>query len=83
MTPKDTPLTEILELVALQLGAARVGPDDHLLEDLGAESADLLNLVVALEDRYDIQIDESEIPELATAADVHELVRRRRAAGGS
>lgn len=83
MTYKDTPLDEILELVALQLGAEKVEPGDHLLEDLGAESADVLNLVVALEDRYDIRIEESEIPELVTAADVHRLVRERRAAGGA
>lgn len=68
---------EIVDLVALQLGAGEVGPGDRLVEELGAESADLLNLVANLEDRYEIEIGEEEIPQLATVADVHDLVRER------
>jgi acyl carrier protein len=68
---------EIAELVALQLGAPAVEPGDRLVEELGAESADVLNLVATLEDRYEIEIDEEEIPRLSTVADVHRLVRRR------
>lgn len=68
---------EILDLVALQLGARAVKPGDRLVEELGAESADLLNLVATLEDRYEIEIDEEEIPQLSTVADVHHLVQRR------
>ena len=68
---------EIADLVALQLGAHAVTPGDRLVEELGAESADVLNLVATLEDRYGIEIDEEEIPRLATVADVHDLVRRR------
>ena len=68
---------EIADLVALQLGTRTVNPGDRLVEELGAESADVLNLVATLEDRYDIEIDEEEIPELSTVADVHQLVSRR------
>ncbi len=68
---------EITELVALQLGVASVDPDDRLLEELGAESADVFNLVVTLEDRYGIEIGEEEIARLSTVADVHRLVARR------
>lgn len=67
---------EIVDLVALQLGAGDVGPGDRLIEELGAESADLLNLVANLEDRYEIEIDEEEIPRLSTVADVHRMVQR-------
>ncbi len=73
---------EILDLVALQLGARTVETGDRLVEELGAESADVLNLVATLEDRYGIEIDEEEIPGLATVADVRDLVRRRLAARG-
>lgn len=68
---------EIAELVALQLGAHEVAAGDRLLEELRAESADLLNLVATLEERYGIRIDEEEVPRLATVADVQQLVRRR------
>lgn len=68
---------EILDLVALQLGAKTVAPGDRLVEELGAESADVLNLVATLEDRYEIEINEEEIPQLSTVADVHQLVQMR------
>jgi len=68
---------EILDLVALQLGVDTVEPGDRLVEELGAESADVLNLVATLEDRYEIEIDEEEIPQLSTVADVHHLIQRR------
>ena len=74
---EDRLLAQILDLVRLQLGAEELGPADRLVEDLGAESADLLNLVAALEDRYRIEIDEAEVPRLATVADLHRLVRGR------
>lgn len=69
---------EIAELVALQLGARAVEPGDRLIEELGAESADVLNLVATLEDRYEIEIHEEEIPRLSTVADVRRLVEQRR-----
>jgi acyl carrier protein len=68
---------EIVDLVALQLGVDAVDPGDRLVEELGAESADVLNLVATLEDRYEIEIDEEEIPRLTTVADVHRLVEGR------
>ena len=74
---------EILDLVALQLGAATVDAGDRLVEELGAESADVLNLVATLEDRYEIEIDEEEIPQLSTVADVQQLVQRRLQERGS
>lgn len=68
---------EIADLVAMQLGVAAVEPQDLLVEELGAESADVLNLVATLEDRYGIEIEEEEIPLLSTVADVRRLVEAR------
>lgn len=74
---------EVLDLVALQLGADTVRRGARLVEELGAESADVLNLVATLEDRYGIEIDEAEIPELSTVAEVYDLVRRRLKGAGA
>ncbi len=78
MTPT---IEEIQKLVALQLGKRRVAAGDRLVEDLGAESIDLVNLVATVEDRYGIEVAEEELAELRTVADVHELARRRAADG--
>jgi acyl carrier protein len=73
MTPT---IEEIRKLVALQLGKRRVAADDRLVEDLGAESIDLVSLVATVEDRYDVEVAEEELAALRTVADVHALTRR-------
>lgn len=68
---------EIVELVGLQLGRSEVRLSDHLIEDLGADSADLLNLVVALEDRLGISIGEEDLSRLSTVEDLLLMVAAR------
>lgn len=69
-------LREISEIVGLQLGVAGVKPEDRLLEDLNATSADLLNLIVALEDRFEIAVGEEEVATVATVEDLLRVVER-------
>jgi acyl carrier protein len=68
-------LEEIRNLVGRQLGTSRVAREALIVEDLGAESVDLMNIVAALEDRYGIAIDEGELPDLRTVGDLFERVR--------
>lgn len=74
-------LDDVRDLVALQLGRRTVGADDRLVEDLGAESMDVMNVVAAAEDRYGVTLDESQVPELRTAADLYERMRALLAEG--
>ncbi|MCP4202715.1 MAG: acyl carrier protein [bacterium] len=67
---------EITQMAALQLGCENVRLEDRLLEDLAASSVDLVNLTVALEDRYGIAIREEDVAALRTVADLHALVDR-------
>ena len=68
---------EIIKLVELQLGKRKVEDTDRLVEDLGAESADVANLVAAAEEKYRINIKESEIARIFTPADLFELIQKR------
>lgn len=68
---------EICEMVELQLGKHGVQPSDRLLEDLGAESADVANLVARAEERYGIFIKESEIARIFTPADLLAIVQQK------
>jgi acyl carrier protein len=65
----------VAEIVAVQLGHAAPRPDDRLIEDLGAESADLVNLAAAIDDRFGVFIGEEALAEIRTVADLEELVR--------
>jgi len=68
---------EIRKLVELQLGKRGVQDNDRLVEELGAESADIANLVAAAEDKYGIAVKESEIARIFTPADLFELIQKR------
>jgi acyl carrier protein len=69
-------MDEILEIVSVQLGCDQLNPSDRLVEDLGAESADLVNVAAALEDRYALSIREEDLADLRTVTDLHSLVSR-------
>jgi acyl carrier protein len=62
----------IRNVVARQLGVERseVVPDATLLDDLGADSLELVELLMALEDEFDIEVPEEVAETVATIADV-------------
>ena len=66
---------EIKKMVEVQLGKRDVKNNNRLVEDLGAESADVSNLVAAVEEKYNIFIKESEIARIYTPADLFSLVQ--------
>ncbi len=66
---------DIMRIIGLVLGRKNISALDRLMEDLGAESADILNIVVAVEDKYGISIDEGKVPSLRTGNDLYRLVR--------
>ena len=73
-----TPSMEDLKLlVGLLLGRQGVRPQDRLVEDLGAESADLVNLVATVEEKYQVELDEAAVARVQTVADLYALIVRR------
>jgi len=75
------PEDQVRELVARQLGLPDVALDDRLVEDLNADSMDLVTVVAVLEEAYGIRIDEERLPRLRTVADLAEEIARGREAG--
>ena len=70
-------LEDVARLVAVQLGRRRVAAGDRIVEDLGAESLDVVNVIAGVEDRYQIEIAESEVADIHTVADLFAVVRAR------
>ncbi len=70
-------LEEIVAMVALHLGLKKVAAKDRLIEDLGVESSDLVNIIAEVEERYAIRIEEMELPDIVTATDLAILVNQR------
>jgi acyl carrier protein len=65
---------DILNLVKRQLGLRDVRLEDDIAAGLGAVSADIINIVAALEDRFGIVIGEEELPDIRTVEQLHRLV---------
>lgn len=60
------------DLIAEQLGTAPkdITVDSSFKDDLGADSLDLFELVMALEEEYNVEIPSEDLENLATVGDV-------------
>jgi acyl carrier protein len=61
----------------LGLPAEQVVPEARLVEDLGLDSLDAVELAIAVERRFDIEVPEEELTKLKTVADMTALVESR------
>ncbi len=68
-------IEEVQELVGLQLGIRKISPQDRFIEDLGAESADLVNIIAAAEDKFNMSFEDEDISHVRTVHDLHALIR--------
>jgi acyl carrier protein len=55
---------------ALNIPLEKVAPDAKIVDDLGADSLDVVELLSQLEDEFGITIPDEEIENLLTVADV-------------
>ena len=58
----------------LQVPAEKVTPDARFGDDLDADSLDLVELVMALEEQFDITVDESELEGVETVEQAFNLI---------
>jgi acyl carrier protein len=72
-------IERIREIVAGQLGveADEVVAEASILDDLGADSLDVVELVMALEEEFDIEVPDEDVEGMRTVADVESYVSTR------
>ncbi len=65
-------LEKIAEIIAEQLNVevAEVKMESNFKEDLEADSLDLFELVMALEEEYDVEIPSDDLESIATVKDI-------------
>ena len=70
-------LEKVKEIVADSLGAdvSTLTAESSFKEDLGADSLDLFELVMALEDEYSVEIPAEELEKMSTVGDVMEYLK--------
>ena len=58
----------------LQVPADKVTPDARFAEDLVADSLDLVELVMALEESFDVTVEETELEGIETIGQAYDLI---------
>lgn len=78
---KDDLLARLREIVSKQLGVelSEVVPEARILDDLGADSLDVVELVMALEETYDIIVPDEDAEGLQTVADIQAYIAQKTA----
>ncbi|MCI6151700.1 MULTISPECIES: acyl carrier protein [Fusobacterium] len=69
-------LEKIKEIVVEQLGvdADQVTPEANFIEDLGADSLDTVELIMAFEEEFDVEIPDTDAEKIKTVQDVIDYI---------
>ncbi len=71
--------TRIVDIIANQLGVDKdiVTPGANIVDDLGADSLDVVELVMALEEAFDTEIPDEEAEKIRTVQDILEYMKKK------
>jgi acyl carrier protein len=76
----DKPIEEkVKEIIVEQLGVnpEQVTPTASFIEDLGADSLDIVELVMAFEEAFEIEIPDEDAEKIATVKDAIDYIESR------
>ncbi len=70
---------KVKEIIVDQLGvsADEVKPESSFVEDLGADSLDLTELIMAMEEEFGLEIDDDEAQKLLSVKDVISYIQSK------
>lgn len=73
-------LDKIREIVVEQLGvdAEQVTPEANFVEDLGADSLDTVELIMAFEEEFDVEIPDTDAEKIKTVQDVMDYIEAKK-----
>ena len=71
-------LEKLQQIIAevLNVDASEVMPGTTFTEELGADSLDLYQIILGVEDAFDIEIPQEEAEKIVTVADAIDLIQR-------
>jgi acyl carrier protein len=77
---EDTLVKEVLETIAEQLAVDvnEVTEEKSFIEDLNADSLDLTELIMTLEEKFNVEIADDQAEKLKTVKDVVDFVKSKK-----
>ena len=68
---------KVKEIIVEQLGVAEtaVAPEASFIDDLGADSLDIVELIMAIEEEFDLEIPDSDAEKVVTVSDVVDYIK--------
>jgi len=68
---------KVKKIIAEQLGVDEdeITMESSFIDDLGADSLDIVELIMALEEEFDIEIPDSEAEKISVVGDVVEYIK--------
>jgi acyl carrier protein len=79
----QTELSDSVRSIARISADIPIRADSRLVEDLGIDSLDLVSIVLSAQENYGVPIDEDEVANFRTMADLVLYVDRRRGAAAA
>jgi len=70
----------VVEIICdqLTLDPSQVTPDSSFLEDLGADSLDIVQLIMALQEEYGLEISDEDAEKIRTVQDIVDFIDNRK-----
>ena len=77
----DTYYEELKDIIKIYLpedvSVTEIKPTDHLTQDLNINSANLVDIVLDVEDRFDITVEDDEIEKMETIASALKIIEQK------
>lgn len=79
---KSAMQSKVVDIIANQLGVDKgiITPDANVVDDLGADSLDVVELVMALEEAFNLEIPDEEAEKIRTVKDILDYMEKSAAA---
>jgi acyl carrier protein len=71
----DKMVVDVIAEVLIDVNKEHISLDSKIVEDLGAESLDIYDMVALLEDRFGLQITDEQMEKIVTVADASNFIK--------
>ncbi len=73
----ETKVKKIISKIMTDVDSEKIIPQASLIDDLGADSLSIIEMVQAMEESFDLEIDDDEAEKLLTVQSAIDLIKAR------